>query len=212
MNKKPTKDVLSELMQQKGIKTEAELSRLTGIHQPTIHRILTGESTDPRSSTIEPLARFFNVQPEVIRGTAVLTAEEKQPTYIAQQVPVVSWVTAGHFADSNDPYPVGASEEWLPCPVPHGRMTFALRVRGISMEPEFRDGDYIFVDPDVTPRNRSYVVVRIDDRDETTFKQLILEDGRKLLKPLNPAWPEQIIEINGKGRICGVVVFSGRKP
>lgn len=80
------------------------------------------------------------------------------------------------------------------------------------MEPEFRDGDYIFVDPDAPPKNKSYVVVRLDDRQEATFKQLIEEDGRRMLRPLNPAWPEQIVEINGNATICGVVVFTGRKP
>jgi SOS-response transcriptional repressor LexA len=35
---------------------------------------------------------------------------------------------------------------------------------------------------------------------------LIIEGDRKYLKALNPAWPEQIIEINGNATICGVMI------
>ncbi|GAB3416788.1 hypothetical protein GCM10027318_34130 [Massilia agilis] len=38
-----------------------ELQKKAGVPQPTIHRILTGESTDPRTRTLQPLADFFGV-------------------------------------------------------------------------------------------------------------------------------------------------------
>jgi DNA-binding Xre family transcriptional regulator len=38
-----------------------ELQRATGVPQPTIHRILTGESSDPRTKTLQPLADYFQV-------------------------------------------------------------------------------------------------------------------------------------------------------
>lgn len=139
--------------------------------------------------------------------------EEPRPTYETSKVPVISWVTAGNFCDTEDPYPLGSAEEWLLCPVPHSSRTYALRVRGISMEPDFKNDDYIFIDPSIEPKNRSFVIVRLDDNPEnqTTFKQLIIEDGRRFLKPLNPDWPDQMIEINGQATICGVVIFKGRK-
>ncbi len=37
------------------------LEKATGVPQPTIHRILTGESTDPRTKTLQPIADFFRV-------------------------------------------------------------------------------------------------------------------------------------------------------
>ena len=54
-----------------------------------------------------------------------------------------------------------------------------------------------------------YVVVMLEDSDEATFKQLIVEGGRQYLKALNPEWPNRIIEFNQNTRICGVVVFKG---
>jgi SOS-response transcriptional repressor LexA len=121
-------------------------------------------------------------------------------------VPVISWVQAGQWCDAADSYEPGIADEWLPCPVGHSKNTFALRVRGVSMEPKYQDGDIIFVDPHRHADNGSRVIVRLDDQKEVTFKQLVIEGDRKYLRALNPAWPEQIIEINGNATICGVVI------
>src|SRR4030065_2313789 len=64
---------------------------------------------------------------------------------------------------------------------------YALRVIGDSMAPEFLDGHIIIVDPAMPPLNGAYVV--IDYRGETTFRQFIVEAGRKFLKALNDAYP-----------------------
>lgn len=67
---------------------------------------------------------------------------------------------------------------------------FCLRVRGNSMYkpgggPSYADGDIILVDPDREAKPGDRVIVRLDDQHEATFKQLLVEDGRKLLKALN---------------------------
>jgi len=49
-------------------------------------------------------------------------------------------------------------------------------------------------------------VVRLDDRGEVTFKRLVIEGERRYLKPLNPNWPEKIIEVPDDARIVGVVI------
>ena len=79
------------------------------------------------------------------------------------------------------------------------------------MSPSFNEGDLIFVDPEVDPINGKYVVARLDDENEATFKQLIIEGGHKFLKATNPAWPIPIQPINGNCTFVGVVVFSGRE-
>lgn len=126
-------------------------------------------------------------------------------------VPVISWVQAGSWEEIEDPHQPGVAEDWMPSPIKCSSSTFVLRVRGASMEPRFHDGDLIVVDPQVEARNKSFVIVRMDDSKEATFKQLILEGDRRYLKPLNPQWPDPIIEINGNATISGVVVFKGEK-
>lgn len=125
-------------------------------------------------------------------------------------VPLISWVAAGAWATVSDPYEVGDAEQWVPCPVSHGNHTFVLRVRGESMEPEYRDGDWIFVDPDRAAENGSHVVVRLEDEQEATFKKLVVEGEQTYLMALNPAWPDRIIRIDGNATIVGTVIFAGR--
>ena len=52
-------------------------------------------------------------------------------------------------------------------------------------------------------------VVRLDESNEATFKQLIIEEGKQYLKALNPDWPNRIIEVDEEATICGVIVFKG---
>lgn len=123
------------------------------------------------------------------------------------RVPLISWVQAGHWCEAIDLFQPGDAEEWLFCPVSHGPSTFALRVRGVSMEPKYRDGAIIYVDPDRSADHLSNVVVRLEGEKEVTFKQLVIEGDKRFLRPLNPDWPgPKLIEINSDAVVCGVVI------
>jgi SOS-response transcriptional repressor LexA len=123
--------------------------------------------------------------------------------------PLISWVQAGEWSEIAGRFDSDDAQDWLPCPVRCGKGTFVLRVKGQSMEPRFQDGEYIFVDPELAADNGRFVVVRLEDTHEATFKQLIVESGRMYLKALNPDWPTRIIEVTEDAFICGVVVFKG---
>ena len=121
--------------------------------------------------------------------------------------PLISWVQAGAWTEERA---VPQTDERLHCPLRCGEDTFVLRVAGESMAPRFRDGEYIFVDPDVEPAGGSFVVVRRGAEGAATFKQLVEEEGRRYLKAVNPDWPERIVQAGADAAICGVVVFHGR--
>lgn len=132
------------------------------------------------------------------------------------RVPLISWVQAGDWSEIIDNFVAGDAEELLPCPVSHSENTFALRVRGESMynphgHPSFREGDLIYVDPNRLPVNGSLVVVRLNSDNEATFKKLVIEGEKRFLRPLNPDWPDQVMQVNNNAEICGVVIFKGEK-
>lgn len=54
-------DHLRQLMAARGVQSENELDRATGVPQPTINRILRGKSKRPEFRTLEPLARYFGI-------------------------------------------------------------------------------------------------------------------------------------------------------
>ena len=125
--------------------------------------------------------------------------------------PLISWVQAAEWTEIAGDFSLEDAEDVWPCPIQCGRNTFVLRVHGESMEPKFQRGDLIFVDPQIAAVSGCYVVVRLENSHEATFKQLIVEDGRQYLKALNPDWPRRTIRLNSKATICGVVVFKGQR-
>ena len=183
-----------------------------GVSQEAARKWVSGESVPTTTRTTE-IAQKLKVNTEwLLSGHGAMKSQgnvEPGPD-IRGFVPLISWVAAGAWSAVEDPYEVGDAEKWVPCPVSHGNHTFVLRVRGISMEPEYRDGDWIFVDPDRPAGNGDHVVVRMEDDQEATFKKLVIEGDRRYLVALNPAWPDKVIEINGNATIVGTVIFSGK--
>lgn len=188
--------------------TQYELADLVGIAQTAIQRLEKGGTKNPRN--IEALARALQCTPEYLRfgiGENENSNVAPGPTLKAA-VPLISWVQAGAWSEISEIKAYDA--ERFMCPVNCSDLTFALKVQGVSMEPKFYDGDLIFVDPEAECIHGSYVVARLDDNNEATFKQLIIESGQKFLKAANPNWPEQLIPINGNCTLVGKVVFAGK--
>ena len=130
---------------------------------------------------------------------------------IRGKLPLISWVIAGDLCESPDNFQPGHAEEWIDCPVPHSTKSYCLRVKGDSMdngEPDgYRNGEIIFVDPDVMPVPGRDVVVRSPDG-STTFKRLKEDADGLYLLGLNE---KKIIRVPEGTNFCGVVIFSGMK-
>lgn len=139
--------------------------------------------------------------------------QQDRKTYIQastemMSVPVISSVQAGSWCEASDPFLPGDADEWVPCPTKHSARTYALKVKGVSMEPEFFQGQIIIVDPEVSPDSGRFVIAKKSSENEVTLKQLIREGGVNYLKALNPDWPERIIKLDEDWHVCGVVISS----
>jgi len=126
-----------------------------------------------------------------------------------RQVPVVGMVHAGIWAEANDGgYPPGAASDYVITDLP-GKNLFAVRVEGDSMKPEFQEGDIIIIDPDLEPKPGDYILAKVEEENEATFKKLgVAEIGGKhyvVLKPLNRDYEDQLIEPD-QVRLIGKVV------
>lgn len=71
MHKRTIKENLTTLMQRSG-HTSASLGRETGVDQSIIHRIATGKTKRPQDETVVPLATYFQITPDQLRGHAAL--------------------------------------------------------------------------------------------------------------------------------------------
>jgi DNA polymerase V len=79
---------------------------------------------------------------------------------------------------------------------------YALQVLGDSMEPELADGAIVVIDPGYPAEDGAFVVAEY--RGETVLRQMVVEGGRRYLRPLNPAYPT--VEVMGPLGVRGVVV------
>ena len=84
-----------------------------------------------------------------------------------RQIPVLNWVQAGVFTDISE----NGYDEFISIDFDSSCNTYALRIRGDSMEKEFKEGDLIIVDADRQPVAGNYVIAMVDGADQATFKR-----------------------------------------
>lgn len=68
------KDVLADLLAKRKMNANSLALAIGKPQQPTIHRILTGESENPRAVTLRPIAKYFGVSLPQLRGEVPLDA------------------------------------------------------------------------------------------------------------------------------------------
>lgn len=175
--------------------------------------LLTGEgpmleSTGPNGEALTAEARTEKRTAEVVAAEPSNVSPAPRPRIAPRMIPVVSWVQAGDFIDSQAQTTPGYADDWVETFETASQNAFALVVHGDSMEPEFRDGDIITVDPERQAENGSYVIVK--NGVEATFKQLVWDGSSVFLKPLNDRYP--IRDMTGtEVRIVGVVVEKRKR-
>lgn len=124
------------------------LAGRTGVPQPTIHRILTGESADPRTSTLAPLADYFGVSvawlrtPEGTIGAPTATrAATVQPDAFTTPVRAHVKVDAEGYVTSR-----AASQAVLSHHIADDG-AYAVMVESDTLRPRIKAGEYIILAP-----------------------------------------------------------------
>jgi SOS-response transcriptional repressor LexA len=190
--------------------TQIQLAAAAGLSQTTISDIERGRNDS--SADIVSLARAIGVRAEWLadgRGPRKDSDSPAldEPSNVSPgperraRVPLISWVQAGDWSHAADLFQPGDAEDWVETSVAVRSHTFALRVKGDSMEPEFMAGTLVVVEPEMDAHPGDFVIARNGDG-EATFKQLTIDGPDLYLKPLNPRYP---IKPLGTARIVGVV-------
>ena len=186
--------------------TQPQLAELMGWTEPS--RISHYE-TGNRSPSIPELIRLADVLGvnvgTLITGDQFMLAQSVA-NYASNdklsRIPLISFVKAGNFVEIIEDYD---GEMHLTTAKTKTR-TFATRVEGDSMLPEFPPGRIVVVEPDRAAINGDYVIAR-NGNNEATLKQLIKDGADWYLKPLNDRYPIKRID-NPEIDIIGVVIQS----
>src|SRR5439155_6774459 len=75
---------------------ESELARRTGIGQPVVHRICSGETDNPKVATLSPIANFFAISISQLIGDEPLSTDRIPGTFNPdaqgwRQIPLLDW-------------------------------------------------------------------------------------------------------------------------
>lgn len=180
----------------------AELARRINLPQPTVHRISTGACEHPHLSSLEPIARFFSINVDQLKGLEPIPFLDR-----ASKVPLLTWEELLDWPQKND----RKNSEFILTDATVGKAGFALKIKDNSMDPVFPRNTVLIVDPEKEARDRSYVIAKLANHPEAIFRQLLMDAGDQYLKPLSPDFEQyRMTRLNNKDKILCVVVQAKR--
>lgn len=145
--------------------TQTEAAELAGIRQQSWQSIEDGKTLKPRN--IIGIARALRCDADWLMngGTFKSMAEVN-----SRRVPLISYVQAGALAERPSIEALDGDFEYILTDSELSEFSFALRIEGDSMEPDFKDGDVIIVDPELEPMPGEFVVAK-NGGNQATFKK-----------------------------------------
>lgn len=190
--------LIREAREARGL-SQAQLAELCGVTRSAVQQWERENGTAPKRTQQSRVADVLGLSIAQLMGGSENVQVGPE---VRGSVPLISAVQAGNYKMHVDNFhPGDGGEERISTTVPVKRHTFALRVSGDSMEPDFKEGAILIVEPDLEAQPGDFVIAKNGD-EETTFKQLVRDGGDWYLKPLNQRYPMKLL---GKSSIVGVV-------
>lgn len=145
---------------QKNQLNPSELARLTGVGQPVIFRMLSGETQNPKVATLSPIAKHFGLSISQLIGDEPLPEDDALASVATQQtwrqIPHYTWdylLTWPHEA------PVEPHDYLILNTMVTGE-TFAVTVPHGALEPYFPAKTTLIIDPKAPAQVNDVILVR----------------------------------------------------
>jgi|GEM_PF-732050 len=179
-----TGKVLRQLIDEHGI-TVTELARRTGLVQPVVYRMASGETINPKIDTLIPLAKYFKITIDQLVGQNpdVVIAQQLKMGSEAIRLPILSWQEASRWPNITTKE---KAQKYIYTNTVVSANSFALIIKDSAMSPNFPEHSVIIVDNQITPKNKQFAVVHVKKRKESICRQVLLDGNDIYLKPLNP--------------------------
>ena len=156
--------------------TASTLARKTGIQQPVIHRIASGETTNPQIETLLPIAQYFGIHLEQLLGTLPLTTHLPKMTTL----PILS---ANQIINYLNKQATFDNSSLITTDITVSARAFAMTTSDNTMAPLFPRYTALIFDPNTPYHDHDFVLAQ--QNDTMVFRQLIYEGDKRYLKPLN---------------------------
>lgn len=168
------KNVLRKFLQEHG--GFARVVERYGLTQSQASYLSQLTAQDSTASFGERAAKNWEERLKIQDGRLVNAGHTSTSTNVApatmggRRVPVISAIQAGMWAEIVDSFQPGDAGDWLLTDIDLSDSAFALDIRGNSMEPEFKDGDRVIIDPEIAPQPGDFVAAKNGEQ-EATFKK-----------------------------------------
>jgi len=194
--------ILNRLMAEKKIRV-AELARQINLPQPTIHRIATGACEHPHLSSLEPIANFFSISIDQLKGHELIPWLDR-----ASRIPFLTWEQALSWPSNKKQLP---RSELIFTDANVGKNGYALKIADAAMDPVFPKNTFLIADPDRLPKDRSYVIAKLSNINRPIFRQLLIDVQDRYLKALSPDFEQyKMTRLNDNDEILSVIVQAKR--
>ena len=183
--------------------TQGELAEKLGITYPTLNKYERGHRA-PNAVLLSHMAKLLGCDPGWL-----LTGESGKP--VGESVPkAISVIRIPVISKVPDAFPEHVSEEiieYISLPdIPRG--AYSIIVKGESMSPAVRDGDYVIFMPDENIRTGDIVIVN-DEWGESILRRYRKKNMKVFLISDNPEYPA--LKLNRNYKIIGKVIAVWRK-
>lgn len=208
-------------------KQRRALERASGARYETIRQWFEKNLDNITSEYLAKIAKAYNCDLEwLVTGVGRMDAGHRYDNarnidQAPRKIPVLSYVQAGNPMPVIDAYYAGSGLEDIALDSETEQEismeSFALKVSGNSMAPEFKDGDVVIIDPSVKPDPGDIVVAALGEGGEATIKKYRSRgndsEGHHVfeLVPINDDYHTVVVNSENPGHIVGTVVEHRRK-
>lgn len=188
-------------------KSENDVAQALNIPVMTVRRLVSGETTDPRISTLKIIADYFNVSVDSLidDNTSPISMGKSMPKF----VPVLDWKTTSTI-NSLENIDLRSWKNWHPVTLGNqltlSNNAFALESRP-SMQPRFPLGTIFIIDPCEAPNDGDIILIKMKNNGDLSLREIIIDSPRCQLQPII-AGSESLFYDDNDHHIVGVVILT----
>lgn len=188
--------------------SETQLANSLGISTMTIRRVMSGETEDPRISTLSLIADYFKVTVDSLLDKSKIPFSIKEINKV-HFLPILNWNNLKCFfskekIDSstwNKWYPLANSES-----LKLDDKTFVLESK-ISMQPRFPQGSLLIISSQEKPQDGDIILLKSRSSEEISIRELTFDIPKWILHPIITG-SEKIFFNEHEYNIIGVVILT----
>lgn len=186
----------------------SELAKRTGLPISTVNRIISGTVTDPRISTLKPLADYFGITVDQLLGFKALPSNYIDNNNLEPSMVIPLYSIQDSEIQEN------LKKKWFTWVTKKSDKninSFALCLNTDEFEPVFEKETTLIIEPQMLPpKHLDYLLVKLNDENKSTIRRYYIDGNDEYLMPLNKQL--QAIRINEKlNTIVGIITEAHTK-